>query len=613
MTWHRPFLPFFPTLTIAALMPIALQFASWASITPESKAKISQYRQGTEISIDGRRESVPWRQWQEGTQWRTQISDTGLRQTIGLDLLTTDDPGRQPIEWFSDFPQTPIVLPTQIDGKYRYLDIQELERTLGWEMQTLENTLYIEIPPSQVTDFRQGEQPWGKRIVLELDGGTPWQLDRQDDRWIVRVDATIPPEILHSLPLSKWWTIETETDGARLVLNVPVSQTPRIFTLADPPRLVVDLGADPLADRDIVWMPGIRWRQQMRDVAESRFPVVWLEIDRAASSLEFKPIWTNPDSQVGIAPLQETAARWGAIAAINSGFFNRNTQLSLGAIRRDGRWYSSPILHRGAIGWDDAGNLEIDRLTLQEELVSADGQPIPLQYLNSGYPEIGASRYTPEWGESYSPLGDNELLVVVEGDRVTQHIEGGQAGETPVPIPENGYLIALRDDANLLEMLPIGTQLTNAQTTQPASFDRYPHILAAGPLLLQNSQIVLDALAERFNPYFAKGRASRSAIGITKTGTLLLVIVRPDATGRGATLRETAQLMQQLGAVNALNFDGGSSASLYLGGQLIDRVPRTAAPIHNGLGIFIKGIRHQEKVDGEDHEGTRSLPTTRHR
>lgn len=593
-------------------MSVPIFLLAGASVTLAQETPLLTQQQGTEVSVNGRRESVPWRQWQDGTEWRIQIGDTGLRQMIGFDLLSTDNLTRQPIEWFSNVPNSEMILPAQGDGTYRYLEVNQLSQKLGWQIQAQDETLYIDSPTAQVTAIRQGEEEWGQRIVLELDRGTPWQLDREDDGWVVRVDATTSPVIQHSVPHSKLWTIETSADGeatpteyhTRLFLHVPASQTPRIFTLSDPDRLVIDIGADPIADRDILWMPGIRWRQQMREVAESRFPVIWLEIDRHRSDLKFQPLWTNPESQVGIAPLQETAAQWGAIAAINSGFFNRNTELSLGAIRRDDRWYSSPILHRGAIGWDESGNIEIDRLTLQEELLTADGQRIPLQYLNSGYAQMGASRYTPEWGTTYTPLSDNEILVVVEGDtpleslrhspmetlrdRVTQHIQGGKAGETPIPIPTNGYLITLRDDPHLVDLLPVGTELTYEQTTQPASFEHYSQILAAGPLLLKNSQIVLDALVEKFNPYFAKGRASRSAIGITETGQLLLVIVRPDANGRGATLRETAELMQQLGAVDALNFDGGSSASLYLGGQLIDRVPRTAAPVHNGLGIFLE-------------------------
>lgn len=583
-------MPLFRFVTLAVSVPIALLVGTTATIAQVSHSQLLE-QQGTEISVNGRREVVPWRQWQDGTKWRIQIGDTGLRQIVGFDFLSTDDPERQPIEWFSNVPNSEMILPAQGDGTHRYLEVRELSRQLGWQIQTRDDTLYIESPPAQVTVLREGEQPWGQRIVLELDRGTPWQLDREDDRWVVRVDASISADIQHSLPDSKLWTIEASADRTHLFLNLSASQTPRIFTLSDPDRLVVDIGADPIARRDILWMPGIRWRQQMREVAESRFPVIWLEIDRHRPDLDFKPIWTNPESQVGIAPLQETAAQWGVIAAINSGFFNRNTLQSLGAIRRDDHWYSSPILHRGAIGWDESGNIEIDRLTLQEELVTPEGQQIPLQYLNSGYAQMGASRYTPEWGEIYTPLSDDEILVVVEGDRVTQHIPGGQAGETPIPIPANGYLIAVRDDPNLANSFPVGTQLAYEQTTQPTSFDRYSQILAAGPLLLKNSQIVLDAQSEHFHPSFAKGRASRSAIGIAKTGQLLLVIVRPDANGRGATLTETAEIMQQLGAVDALNFDGGSSASLYLGGQLIDRVPRTAAPVHNGLGIFLRSVR----------------------
>jgi exopolysaccharide biosynthesis protein len=66
----------------------------------------------------------------------------------------------------------------------------------------------------------------------------------------------------------------------------------------------------------------------------------------------------------------------------------------------------------------------------------------------------------------------------------------------------------------------------------------------------------------------------------------MIAAIHNRSGGLGPTLAETAQLMQLLGAVNALNFDGGSSTGLYLGGQLLDRSPSTAARVHNGLGIF---------------------------
>lgn len=68
----------------------------------------------------------------------------------------------------------------------------------------------------------------------------------------------------------------------------------------------------------------------------------------------------------------------------------------------------------------------------------------------------------------------------------------------------------------------------------------------------------------------------------------MIAAVHNRAGGYGPTLAEHAQLMQQMGCVDALNLDGGSSTSLYLGGQLLDRSPSTAARVHNGIGIFLK-------------------------
>ncbi|MBD0302205.1 MAG: phosphodiester glycosidase family protein, partial [Tolypothrix sp. T3-bin4] len=71
-------------------------------------------------------------------------------------------------------------------------------------------------------------------------------------------------------------------------------------------------------------------------------------------------------------------------------------------------------------------------------------------------------------------------------------------------------------------------------------------------------------------------------------GTILLVAAHNRLDGAGLTLTEIAQLLQQMGAVNALNLDGGSSTSLYLGGQILDRPQSSAARVHNGIGIFLK-------------------------
>lgn len=103
-----------------------------------------------------------------------------------------------------------------------------------------------------------------------------------------------------------------------------------------------------------------------------------------------------------------------------------------------------------------------------------------------------------------------------------------------------------------------------------------------------NGQIVLNPTAEQFSTAFIQQAASRSVIATTGAGKLMLITVHNRIGGAGPTLAETAQITQQLGAMNALNLDGGSSTSLYLGGQLIDRPASTAARVHNGIGVFVQ-------------------------
>ena len=212
-------------------------------------------------------------------------------------------------------------------------------------------------------------------------------------------------------------------------------------------------------------------------------------------------------------------------------------------------------------------------------------QTIPLNHLNSGYVQGGMSRYTPSWGLGYSPLIDGETVLTVVGDRVTQVQRSGKAGTVSIPIPDQGYLLTARASETLARQLPVGTAVSLLQTYAPSTLQDYPNIVGAGPLLVKNSQVVLDAAGEGFSAAFSQQAALRTALGQTATGQILLATIALTPGGPVPTLPEMASLMISLGAVDAVNLDGGSSSSLYLGGKVLNRPPGTAARVHNGLGL----------------------------
>ncbi len=546
-------------------------------------------QQTSQISLNGRVVALPWSQWQTAGTTRIGVSDAALMQLFGAQLLNNSTVTNQPIDWFG---AAMLPLPTRLTPPFRYLDITTLAQQLGWQLQPQGNTLQVSTPSARVLAVRQGQQPAGERIVINLDRPTPYQVDPQSQELIITLNAQADSALVQSLKakpgrLIKSLKLETIGDRTTLRIGIPITLRSQVSTLANPNRIILDVQPNYWVDRDILWAPGLRWRQRYLTSGTAQFPVVWLEANPRQPGLSLRPILPSSAAVPGIAPLIQTARQSQASAAINGGFFNRKNQLPLGAIRRSSEWFSSPILNRGVVAWNDQGGVRVDRLTLRETLITSTGQRLPLTALNSGYAQAGMARYTTAWGSTYATLSQNEVLLTVQNNRVTEQRTGAAPGGL-FSIPADGYLLVIRSNPAIATSLPIDTSLQIESTTFPSDLNLYPNIIGAGPLLIQNGQIVLDAKAEQFSAAFIRELAARSAIGQASDGTILIVTVHDRIGGKGATLAEMAQIMSQLGAVNALNLDGGSSTTLYLGGQILDRPSRSSARVYNGIGVFLQ-------------------------
>ncbi len=96
--------------------------------------------------------------------------------------------------------------------------------------------------------------------------------------------------------------------------------------------------------------------------------------------------------------------------------------------------------------------------------------------------------------------------------------------------------------------------------------------LGAGPALLPQAQLEEEAFLERVDgkvtrdPLGVEQPNARSAVGITGDGGVILVMVaqNPEVPGTsGMTLTALAKLLRDLGAVKAMNLDGGTSSALF--------------------------------------------------
>lgn len=81
------------------------------------------------------------------------------------------------------------------------------------------------------------------------------------------------------------------------------------------------------------------------------------------------------------------------------------------------------------------------------------------------------------------------------------------------------------------------------------------------PVIVRRGEVTTEAVDTNA---FATTRHPRTAVGITRDGRLLLVVVdgRQVPYSAGMSLAELAELMRALGAVDALNLDGGGSTTM---------------------------------------------------
>ena len=595
MTYRKTLIP----LLVASFSQFLIADSAPSATVPDN---------GTVIQLNGQPWSGRWIRRVEQGQQSLYVQEDWLTGSLGVQMLDSDKADRQKLRWFSSPTFSRVAFDSS--GRSRYLDLTPFAEQ--WRTEISGNALNIYTPDAQMQAVRRSKQTWGDRLVIDLNRRTPYRVSQQGNV----INLIVSAEMVSDLPIGtnttagnlvKSVTLQPQGKLTQIQIQLNESITPAIEMLSTPtPRIVIDLRRDYVQPSlTVQWTEGLRRIERVVEIPNNsnnsktakdpktiKFAVTALEVDLKEPRLKLRPIWSNPDGSpngiLGLSPVPQMVEQAQAVGAINGGFFNRIRQLPVGAIREGNRWLAGTALIRGAIAWNEKGETLIDRLNFTEEISTADQPKIALTNLNSGYVQRGIARYTPNWGSAYSPLTENELLIVVRGDRVVAQYQGGLVGVGQVTIPSDGYLLVARQTPEAAKQLPTGMTVRGRQAFIPERFASFPNLIGAGPLLLKNGTLSLDGKLEKFQAGFDTQSAARSAIATTKEkGKILLVTVQAAPEGVAPNLLQTAEVLKKLGAVDALNLDGGSSSTLYLGGNVLNRSVNEIASVHNAIAIFI--------------------------
>ena len=254
------------------------------------------------------------------------------------------------------------------------------------------------------------------------------------------------------------------------------------------------------------------------------------------------------------------ANRENAIVAINGGYFKPQTGVPLGTLMINKKVYTGPIYDRVAMGIFDNG-FDMARVQLRAQVETNKGG---LKIDNINQPRMLSTHtivYTPDWGEYSPPCPKYGLQIVVENGKATRISYGANR------IPQNGFVI-VGAEKNLNSIKDAKRYKLNIKINP--EWKDVNHIISGGPYLIKNGDIYVDMTAQKLGSI--GGRNPRTAIGYTRDNHLIMLTADGrEGSSIGLTLVELANLMKELGCVNAMNLDGGGSTVMFVKGQVVNK------------------------------------------
>lgn len=425
------------------------------------------------------------------------------------------------------------------------------------------------IAQAVLTDIRYSQSPQKVRIVFDVSTlpAVTANLTENPDQLVVNFEGTankvsavkkvFDDSVVNTLELS-----QVQPGKQQVVISLKSPAGYKVFTLTNPNRVVVDIIKDYDQKTEEQIAPGVKHTSLLRYKQAKLFSVHIVDIT-PGSAYMIKPILSN-DAITGLEKLQSMSERSKAITGVNGSYFSLNGEI-LGLLKIDGQIVSTSDVERTALGILPDGTIIMDQIDYRGSITLPDGRTVAITGVNHerGFNDLilynnyyDSMTNTNQFGSDYI-LNNGKVIGIAHGNAA---------------IPPGGVVLSAHGTMEtVLAGLKVGDKVKITETLGEI-WDKTSYVIGAGPRLLKNSNVFLTSTEEKFPSDITSGRAPRTAVGVTKDGhVLLLVVDGRQQSSVGMTLQELALLMQESGAVDAMNLDGGGSSEMIINGTVINK------------------------------------------
>lgn len=340
-----------------------------------------------------------------------------------------------------------------------------------------------------------------------------------------------------------------------------------------------------------------------------------LEVDPKASGIEVRAVSSRMEvsrgETVGYMVKEQEAAGRKVVGAVNGDFFS-SVGVPSGLQISDGELISSPGSIKALMYVLPDGSVHIEEnvsMTAVVKDLTGESSSLDIDMINrSRVPSHNdrAFLFTDRFGDSTrTPAGGVEAVLKVEDRK----LKAGQPVKAVVQSVDEAYNTPIGDGQYVLSASGTKADWVRSQLSPgdeievSVGFDKglneAREVISGnstlGRILLKDGEIPAQILDPAVPAN--KDRHPRTMVGVTAAGKLIMVVAdgRSPGYADGMTFEEEARYLLSLGAVDAINIDGGGSSTYYVrqpgdGAASLMNVPSDGSerPVGNALMVISK-------------------------
>lgn len=418
-----------------------------------------------------------------------------------------------------------------------------------------------------ITNLRSSVSPARVRFVLDSEKPIAYKVEEQGKRLVVQLPKSgaqernllVKDNIIRSAQL-----VPVGRSASQLTINAIKNCQYKIYQYTAPNRLVIDVFRIDLIKQEKTLAKGVTYTYIQDEMNGTQIQACLLSVAPNAK-FELRP-FSAAGAYNGRGLLSAEAKRRKLKAAVNASYFDTDGWV-IGVNKDKGNFMSMDSTPRSAYVDDGKVRSIVQDVAYKGVLRFAGGE-LPIKGMNRArisedvvlFNEYyGKSTRTNQWGRE----------IKIRGNKV---VEVSNKGNMKI---EPGTMVVSAHGLNnkyLLRSLSVGDEVELVQTLNVPQADAAGIVVGGGPLILENGKVHVRSREEKIPNDIAKGRAPRTAVGLKKDGTVLVLVVDGRSSdSKGLTLQELATYFLRLGARDAVNFDGGGSSIMVINGEVVNK------------------------------------------